>query len=61
MIALARELGLKVAVEGVEDEAQRALLAEWGCDLYQGFLAAAPMTHEELTDFVAATQVEAAA
>jgi EAL domain-containing protein (putative c-di-GMP-specific phosphodiesterase class I) len=61
MIALARELGLKVAVEGVEDEAQRALLAEWGCDLYQGFLAAAPMTHEELTDFVAATQVDAAA
>jgi EAL domain-containing protein (putative c-di-GMP-specific phosphodiesterase class I) len=60
MVALARELGLKVAVEGVETEAQRALLAEWGCDLYQGFLAAPPMAHDELAEFVAATRVEAA-
>ena len=40
MIRLARELGLKVVVEGVESTAQLVLLAEWGCDLYQGFLGA---------------------
>jgi EAL domain-containing protein (putative c-di-GMP-specific phosphodiesterase class I) len=38
MIRLARELDLQVAVEGVESTGQLALIAEWGCDLYQGFL-----------------------
>ena len=39
MISLARELGLQVIVEGVENLAQLRLLEEWGCDLYQGFWA----------------------
>jgi EAL domain-containing protein (putative c-di-GMP-specific phosphodiesterase class I) len=60
MIQLARELGLQVVVEGVESTGQLALLAEWGCDLYQGFLGAGALTQEELTRFVAAAQVEAA-
>jgi EAL domain-containing protein (putative c-di-GMP-specific phosphodiesterase class I) len=60
MIRLARELDLKVVVEGVESTDQLALLAEWGCDLYQGFLGAGALTHEELWRFVAAAQVEAA-
>jgi EAL domain-containing protein (putative c-di-GMP-specific phosphodiesterase class I) len=59
-IALARELGLKVTVEGVENDAQLTLLTEWGCDIYQGFYGAAPMSHEELGEFVAASHVEAA-
>ena len=58
MMQLARELGLQVVVEGVESTGQLALLAEWGCDLYQGFLGAGALTHEELTRFVAAAQVE---
>jgi EAL domain-containing protein (putative c-di-GMP-specific phosphodiesterase class I) len=36
------------------------LLADWGCDLYQGFLGAGALTHEELTRFVAAANAEAA-
>jgi EAL domain-containing protein (putative c-di-GMP-specific phosphodiesterase class I) len=60
MIRLARDLDLKVAVEGVESTEQLALLAEWGCDLYQGFLGAGALTHEELWRFVSAAQVEAA-
>jgi len=60
MIHLARELELKVVVEGVETASQLALLAEWGCDLYQGFLGAGALTHEELTRFVAAANAEAA-
>jgi EAL domain-containing protein (putative c-di-GMP-specific phosphodiesterase class I) len=60
MIRLARELDLTVVVEGVESTPQLALLAEWGCDLYQGFLGAGPLTHEELTRFVAAAHAEAA-
>ena len=60
MIRLARELDLAVAVEGVESTPQLTLLAEWGCDLYQGFLGAGALTEEELWRFVAAAQVEAA-
>jgi len=60
MIHLARELDLKVVIEGVETTGQLALLAEWGCDLYQGFLGAGALTHEELMRFVAASNAEAA-
>jgi len=60
LIQLARELDLQVVVEGVESTPQLALLVEWGADLYQGFLGAGALTHEELTRFVAAAQIEAA-
>lgn len=60
LIHLARELELKVVVEGIETAAQLALIAEWGCDLYQGFLGAGALTHDELTRFVAAANAEPA-
>src|SRR5206468_6808433 len=60
MIRLARELGLSVVVEGVESTGQLALLADWGCDLYQCFLGAGALSHDVLTWFVAAEQVDAA-
>ena len=61
MIRLARELNLKVIVEGVENIAQLHLLEEWGCDLYQGFLGAQPLDEAELQRFVAAAEHTAAA
>ena len=61
MIQLARELALKVIVEGVECTAQLALLADWGCDLYQGFLGSAALDEMELSRFVAASHAEVAA
>lgn len=54
LIRLARELGLQVVVEGVETADQLALIRDWGCDLYQGFVGAAPLSHEELTRFASA-------
>jgi EAL domain-containing protein (putative c-di-GMP-specific phosphodiesterase class I) len=60
MIRLARELDLKVVVEGVESTEQLALLAEWGCDFYQGFLGAGALTQDELWRFVTASRAEAA-
>lgn len=42
-IAMARALDLAVVAEGVETEAQRAVLAAADCDLYQGFLCAPPL------------------
>jgi EAL domain-containing protein (putative c-di-GMP-specific phosphodiesterase class I) len=61
MIQLARELDLKVIVEGVECTAQLQLLAEWGCDLYQGFLGSAALDEMELSRFVAASHADIAA
>jgi len=60
MIALARELDLQVVVEGVESTGQLMLLADWGCDLYQGFLGAGPLNESELARFVTASMAEAA-
>ena len=54
LIGLARELGLKIVAEGVETPDQLALLNDWGCDLYQGFLGSVPLSHEELTRFASA-------
>ncbi|MFA6220187.1 MAG: GGDEF domain-containing phosphodiesterase [Erythrobacter sp.] len=47
ILAMARALGLAVVVEGVESEAQRALVAAEGCEYYQGFLRSEPMTPDE--------------
>ena len=60
MISLARELGHKVIIEGVESSAQLDLLGQWGCDLYQGFLGAGALTESELTNFIASNQRAAA-
>jgi EAL domain-containing protein (putative c-di-GMP-specific phosphodiesterase class I) len=51
-IRLARELGLKLVVEGVESTEQLELLSDWGCDEYQGFVCAAAMDQFELAAFV---------
>ena len=60
MISLARELGHKVIIEGVESTAQLDLLGEWGCDLYQGFLGAGALDEDELAQFVDASARKAA-
>jgi EAL domain-containing protein (putative c-di-GMP-specific phosphodiesterase class I) len=57
LIALARELKLQVVVEGVETEAQLTLLADWGCDLFQGFLGAGALDEGELGRFVEARAI----
>ena len=42
-LSLARDLGMRVVAEGVENEAQRAYLLERGCTLMQGFLFSRPV------------------
>jgi len=44
---MARALDLKVIAEGIESEAQLAILGEEGCDLFQGFLRSGPVSPEE--------------
>ena len=54
IVAMARALELEVIAEGVESEAQRALLAAEGCDYFQGFLRAGPLRAEDFDRFIVA-------
>jgi len=56
-IDLARNLGLHVVAEGVEDEETQQILAGLGCDRIQGYLLARPMPADELTALLAAQSV----
>ncbi|MFV0646055.1 MAG: GGDEF domain-containing phosphodiesterase [Sphingomonadaceae bacterium] len=47
IMAMAKALGLQVIAEGIENERQRAIVAEEGCNLYQGFLRAEPMSPDD--------------
>ena len=47
IIAMARSLSLDVIAEGVETEAQRALLAQLGCHQYQGYLFSRPIPPQQ--------------
>ena len=49
VLHMAHALGLKVVAEGVEDEVQRDLLVQLGCDELQGYLFARPMPADALT------------
>ena len=51
IIVMAHELGIQVVAEGIETEAQRALLAAAGCDYGQGYLFSRPLA---VPDFEAA-------
>ncbi len=48
VIDMARSLGLAVVAEGVETQEQLELLAKEGCQFYQGYLCAEPLTGAEL-------------
>ena len=48
IVALAKALGLAVYAEGIEDEIQRAAITAEGCDFWQGFLRAQPMSSDSV-------------
>ena len=53
IIGLAQSLGLGVIAEGVENEDQRAVLARFGCESYQGYLFCGALPIDELEIFMA--------
>jgi EAL domain-containing protein (putative c-di-GMP-specific phosphodiesterase class I) len=52
VMALANSLQLAVVAEGVETEAQLALLREQGCPLAQGYLFARPLEPAQIPRFL---------
>lgn len=51
-INMMKELGLKIVVEGVEDEATAKWFIDNNCDYIQGFLYARPMPISDLIEFL---------
>ena len=49
VIAMGHRLGMRIVAEGVENEAQLALLRDFGCDALQGFHFSRPVPAEEFT------------
>jgi len=54
IVGLGHNLGLRVAAEGVEDQATLDLLLSMGCDSAQGYYLGRPMPAEEVAGWVAA-------
>jgi len=56
---MARQLGLQVIAEGVEDHRQLALLKKMRCDMIQGYLVSKPITADQVPVFLDSRLVEA--
>lgn len=52
IIGVAQGLGKEIVAEGIETEAQRAFLAEHGCEMGQGYLWSRPVPADEFATFV---------
>lgn len=48
IVMLAHGLGLKTVVEGIEEERQREVLQDCGCDAYQGYLFSHPVSKQKV-------------
>ncbi len=59
IISMAHHLKLKVTVEGIETEPQRAFLTRSHCDEFQGYMFAKPMPADELAGFLRQRRTEA--
>ncbi|WP_010461737.1 EAL domain-containing response regulator [Acidovorax radicis] len=55
-LGLAKELGMEVVAEGVEDAADWEFLKDTGCDLAQGYFIARPMPADQVLEWVAGWQ-----
>ncbi len=52
IVALGRQMGLKVVAEGVETADQLATIERLGCDEYQGFLVSQPLGSQDFAAFL---------
>jgi diguanylate cyclase (GGDEF)-like protein len=59
IVMMAHSLDLTVVAEGVENEAQRAFLERYGCDLYQGHLLSPPLPASEMAQYLKVRHVVA--
>jgi diguanylate cyclase (GGDEF)-like protein/PAS domain S-box-containing protein len=58
IVALGHGLQMRIVAEGVETTSQLAMLREFGCDEYQGFLFARPLDAKAALDLLTAAAVQ---
>ncbi|WP_143131196.1 sensor domain-containing protein [Noviherbaspirillum humi] len=59
MVWMAHKLGMKVVAEGIENEVQSRILTDLGADFGQGFLFARPMSFDDASQHIDATNKKA--
>ena len=52
ILALARNIGVRVVAEGVETSDELALLKEMDCESAQGYLFSKPLSHDQITPLI---------
>jgi EAL domain-containing protein (putative c-di-GMP-specific phosphodiesterase class I) len=52
VLSLAEQLDLETLAEGVETQAEHAMLAQLGCGHVQGYVIARPLPPEEMTGWL---------
>ncbi|MGM0832828.1 EAL domain-containing protein [Halomonas qaidamensis] len=55
VVDLGKQLGMTVVAEGIENEAQQALLIDAGCPVGQGYFISRPLTAQAFNDWMAKT------
>ena len=58
MIALSKNLNIKVIAEGVESEEQYLLLLQMGCDQFQGYYISHPLVAEKVPQLLAEYEIK---
>ncbi|WP_165839999.1 putative bifunctional diguanylate cyclase/phosphodiesterase [Motiliproteus coralliicola] len=59
IIAMAKNFGLDIIAEGVEEQEQHAFLQSHGCGYAQGYFYGKPMPYNDLLDFLQVDEMEA--
>ena len=56
VLTMAKALNMQTVAEGIEQEAQIAILKEMGCDFIQGYVYSKPLSADEFSRQLAAKQ-----
>ncbi|NLV89581.1 MAG: EAL domain-containing protein, partial [Tissierellia bacterium] len=59
IIVLAKQLGLRVIAEGVENSEQLYILKEMNCDIAQGYHFSRPVTKERIDEMILESHAKA--
>lgn len=57
IIEIAQKLKMQTVAEGIENAAQAELLAQFGCDIYQGYYFSKPLTYSQLEAYLQTTPI----
>ena len=56
IITMGKNLSMQTLAEGVETKEQADMLRDFGCDIFQGYYFAKPLTKDDLVEFVLASK-----